>query len=224
MAAAVGLALPEGSGLGRGDVAGADAVALDVVLAVLGADVAGEHLQAALRGGVGAHGLAAELGHHRADVDDLALAALHHLGEHGGGDDERGDEVHVDDGLELGALHLVHRDTLDNAGVVHEDVDLAHLFVDLLHEGLHVVLLGHVAHVPVYVRDARFLIIVQAPLQRGLVDVVEDDVPDAGFDKSFGDVEADSVGSARDPGVLAFEGEEVCHIFVWLVFSFRPQR
>ena len=154
MAAAVGLALAQGSGLGRGDVAGADAVALDVVLAVLGADVAGEHLQAALRGGVGAHGLTAELGHHRADVDDLALAALHHLGEHGGGDDERGDEVHVDDGLELGALHLVHRDALDDAGVVDEDVDLAHLFVDLLHEGLHVVFLGHVAHVPVHVQEA----------------------------------------------------------------------
>ena len=42
VAAAVRLDLTEGSGLGGGDVARAHAVALDVVLAVLGGDVAGD--------------------------------------------------------------------------------------------------------------------------------------------------------------------------------------
>ena len=53
MAAAIGLDLAQGSGLSGGNVAGAHAVALDVVLAVLGGDVAGQHLQCALGGSVG---------------------------------------------------------------------------------------------------------------------------------------------------------------------------
>ena len=47
-AAAVRLALAQGRGLRGGDVAGAHAVALDVVLAELGGDVLGQHLEAAL--------------------------------------------------------------------------------------------------------------------------------------------------------------------------------
>ncbi len=53
MTAAVRLTLTKGSGLGSGDVAWANAVTLDVVLSVLRADVAGEHLQATLGGSVG---------------------------------------------------------------------------------------------------------------------------------------------------------------------------
>ena len=48
MVAAIGLDLAQGSGLSGGNVARAHAVALDVVLAVLGGDVAGQHLQCAL--------------------------------------------------------------------------------------------------------------------------------------------------------------------------------
>mgnify|MGYP006911665306 CR=1 FL=1 len=48
MAAAVRLDLAQGCGLRGSDVAGSNAVALDVVLAVLGSDVLGQHLQAAL--------------------------------------------------------------------------------------------------------------------------------------------------------------------------------
>ena len=64
----------------------------------------------------------------------------------------------------------------------------------------------------------------EAALQRGLADVVEDDVLDARLDKRLGDVETDSVRSAGDPGVLAFEGKEVCHILIGLIIRFRPQR
>ena len=53
MAAAVGLTLAQRSRLGRGDVAGTDAVALDVGLAKLRADVAREHLQSAFCSGIG---------------------------------------------------------------------------------------------------------------------------------------------------------------------------
>ena len=50
MTAAIGLDLAQGCGLRGGDVAGSDAVALDVVLAVLGGNVLGQHLQTALGG------------------------------------------------------------------------------------------------------------------------------------------------------------------------------
>ena len=78
MTGAVRLTLAQRRGLRCRDVARSDAVALDVVLAVLGADVAGQHLQAALRRRVGGHGLAAQLAHHGADVDDLAVTLLDH--------------------------------------------------------------------------------------------------------------------------------------------------
>ena len=97
MTAAVGLDLTQGCGLRGGDVAGSDAVALDVVLAVLGGDVLGQHLQTALGSGVGGDSLAAQLAHHGADVDDLAAALLDHIGNDSLGDDEGGVQVNVDD-------------------------------------------------------------------------------------------------------------------------------
>ena len=124
MTAAVGLDLAQGRGLRGGDVAGSDAVALDVVLAVLGGDVLGQHLQAALGSGVGGDSLATQLAHHGADVDDLAAALLDHIGDNGLGDDEGGVQVNVDDLTELGSGHLDHRDALDDAGVVDQHVDV----------------------------------------------------------------------------------------------------
>ena len=209
MAAAVGLAFAERGGLRRGDVAGADAVALDVVFTVLGADIAGQHLEAALGRRIGGDGLAAEFGHHRADVDDLPFAALHHFGKDGGGDDVRGHEVHVDDLLEFLALHLVHRDALDDAGVVDEDVDLADLGVNALHQGLDGLFVGDVADIAGHVRDARLLVVGEAALEGGLVDVIENDVLRAGGDESLRDVEADAVGGAGDPGVFPFQGKQI---------------
>ena len=105
----------------------------------------------------------------------------------------------------------MHGDALDDAGVVDQDVDLSHLYVDALHERLDIILLGHVADIARDIGDAGFLVVGEAPLQSGFVDVVEDDVVDAGGDESFRDVEADAVGSARDPGVLSFKRKRVCH-------------
>ena len=95
MAAAIGLDLAQGSGLSGGNVARAHAVALDVVLAVLGGDVAGQHLQCALGGSVGGDSLAAQLAHHGADVDDLAAALSDHVGDDSLGDDERSVQVNI---------------------------------------------------------------------------------------------------------------------------------
>ena len=70
-------------------MAGADAVALDVVGAVLRSDVLGEHLQAALGSSVGGASLAAQLAHHGADVDNLATALFNHVGDNSLGHDAR---------------------------------------------------------------------------------------------------------------------------------------
>ena len=52
-------------------------------LAVLGGNVLGQHLQTALGSGVGGNRLAAQLAHHGADVDALALALFHHVRQNG---------------------------------------------------------------------------------------------------------------------------------------------
>ena len=207
MAAAVRLALAQRRGLRGRDVARADAVALDVVLAVLGGDVAGQHLEAALGRRVGGDGLAAQLGHHGADVDDLAMALLDHARDAGLGDDERRVQVDVDDLAEVLRLHLEHRNALDDAGVVDQDVDDADLLADLGDGRLHGLLIGHVADVAMRL-DALLGIGGQALVDQVLVDVVEDDGR-ARLGKRGGDGEADAVGSAGDQGDLALEAELV---------------
>ena len=165
MAAAVRLAFTQRSSLGRSNVARAYAVTLDVVLTILRADVTGEHLQAALGSSVCRNGLTTQLRHHRADVDDLTLTALHHLRDDGRRADERTHKVDVDDLLELSALHLVHGDALDDTSVVDEDVNLTNLLMDGLHKGLYCIFVGHVADIALHIADASFLVVVKATLQ-----------------------------------------------------------
>ena len=104
----------------------------------------------------------------------------------------------------------MHGDALDDAGVVDEDVDGAHLLMDFLHEGFHVVFLGHVAHIAFHVVDSGFLVVVESALKGGLVDVVENDGFDTGSHESLGDVETDTIGCARNPGVLPLKREWIC--------------
>ena len=60
----------------------------------------------ALGGSIGRHGLAAQLAHHGADVDDLALALGDHVGQNGLGAVEGTAHMHVDDPHEI--LSLIH--------------------------------------------------------------------------------------------------------------------
>ena len=203
VARSVGLTLAQRCGLGRRDVTRADAVALDVVFAVLRSDVAGQHLQSAFGCGVGRDGLAAQLRHHRADVDDLALALLDHRGDDGLRDDERAVEVDVDHLAELRGGHLDHRDALDDAGVVDEDVHDADLFFDLRHHGVHLLLAGHVADVA-FGLDALGLVGGQAFVHQLLFDVVEDDFC-ALTCESRCQCESDAVRGARHERDLTFQ-------------------
>ena len=76
--------------------------------------------------------------------------------------------------LELLALHLVHGYALDDAGVVHQDVNLANFLVDLIHQFLYGHFVGHVAHIAVHVGDTGGLVGLQALFHGSLVGGVED--------------------------------------------------
>ena len=204
---AVRLDLTQRSGLGSGDVAGADAVALDIGLAVLAGDVLGQHLQAALGSSVGGNGLAAQLAHHGADVDDLAVTLLDHGGDHSLGYDERSVQVHVDHLTELGSAHVAHGDALDDAGVVHQNVDDTHFGLDLGHQGIHSLFIGDIAYIAVGL-DAGLTISSQALVHQFLLDVVENDGGTC-LAQSAGDGKADSVRSAGYQGNLALQRKHV---------------
>ena len=176
MTTSIGLALTKRSCLRGGYVTRTDTITLDIVLTILRTNVAGEHFQSTLCGCIGTNSLAPQLTHHRADVDNLAFAALHHLGQHGRRTNKGSHKVDVDDLLELGAFHLVHGNALDDTGVVDKNVNLADFFVDGFHKGFHVIFLSNITDVALHVLDACFLVVIQTTLQSGLVDVVENDV------------------------------------------------
>ena len=118
-------------------------------------------------------------------------------------DDERTVEVDVDYLAELGGGHFVHGDALDNAGVVHKDVDHADLLFDLRHQRVDLLFVGHVADVAVGL-DAFGLVGGQTFVHEFLLDVVEDDLGALACE-CRGQCEADAVGSARDKRDLAFQ-------------------
>ncbi len=106
---------------GLGD--GGDGVDHDVLLRTLGSEHAGEadeaHLGCAV---VGLAEVAGEAGVGRR-VDHSAVALLTEVEPCRLGDVERTTEVHVEDGLDLGLLHLVEGLVPEDAGVVDDDVD-----------------------------------------------------------------------------------------------------
>ena len=127
MAAAVRLDLTQGRGLRGGDVAGANAVALNVVLAVLGSNVFGQHLQAALGSRVSGNSLTAQFAHHGADVDDLAAALLDHVGDDGLGNDEGSVQVNIVNGQPADIRSP--RDALAlGIGMIHQHFKLVDVF------------------------------------------------------------------------------------------------
>ena len=172
--AAVGLTLAQRCGLRGGDVAGSDAVALDVVSTVLGGDVLGQHLQAALGSSVGGDGLTAQLAHHGADVDDLAAALCDHVGDDGLCHDEGSVQVNIDDLTELSSAHFGHGDALDDTGVVDQNVDVADFLGDLLDHGVDGVLVGNIADIAMG-SDASLFVSGQTFINQFLLDIIEND-------------------------------------------------
>ena len=117
--------LARAAGEGSIDPARQDGVDLDIILRPGGRHGLGHLHDAALARGVGGGEGRAEDRHHRADIDDLAQAALLHLRIGGVTADEGAGEIAVQhrmplrDGIELGLLADAH------AGIVDQDVEPA---------------------------------------------------------------------------------------------------
>src|SRR4030095_8978265 len=75
------------------EIAGAQTVDLDAVLAPVDGHALGQHLHRALAGGVGRDVRAAQFALHRTDVDDLAAAARNHVPGHRLADQEHAVDV-----------------------------------------------------------------------------------------------------------------------------------
>ena len=203
MTAAVGLKLAQRCGLLGGYVAGADAVALDVVFAKLGADVACEHLQATLCGCIRAHSLAAELAHHGADVDDFAVTFLNHAGDHCLGADVGGDKVYVNHTTEVLDIHLGHGYALDYAGIIDKNIDCAYRSLDVGHHGLDSLLVGNVTEIA-FCFYAELLICFESAVYSLLTRAVEYDFC-TGFGVCLSYGKAYSIGSSCDEGHFALQ-------------------
>ena len=87
----------------------------------------------------------------------------------------------------------MHGDAFDDAGVVDQDIDLAHVLMDFTDQRLDFVFLGDVANIALDILDTRFLIGGEAAVHKFLLDVIEDDGLDAGSCESLCDVETDAV-------------------------------
>ena len=105
------------------EVPRADRVRLDVVPRPVRAHPLRQHLQPALGGAVGGDPFARRLAHHRADVDDLAAAALDHPRRDRARDEERARQVDVEHALPLVERPLLERLAPRHAGVVDQHVD-----------------------------------------------------------------------------------------------------
>ena len=99
----------------------------------------------------------------------------------------------------------MHRNALDDTGVVYQDVDIADLSVDFLHKFLYSNLVCNVANIALHVLDASLLVVGKATLKSSLVDVVEDDGLCTSSHKRFSNVETNAIRGTCNPGILAFE-------------------
>lgn len=191
--------------LRRRDVARADAVALDVPVAVLRGDVLRQHLEPAFRSRIRRHRLAPHFTEHRADIDDLAMSLAQHAGQHSLRDDERSCQVDIDDLTEILRRHLEHRDALDDARIVHEDVDGAKLLLDIRDHRTDSLFIRDIAYVAMRL-NAIFLVVRQRLVHMRLTAAVERDFRTR-IGISLRNCIANAIGRARHQCHLAHQRE-----------------
>lgn len=191
--------------LRRRDVARADAVALDVPVAVLRSDVLRQHLEAAFRRRIRRHRLAPHFTEHRADVDDLAMSLAQHAGQHSLRDDERSRQVDIDNLAEILRRHLEHRDALDDARIVHEDVDGPKLLLDIRDHRTDRLFIRDIADIAMRL-NAIFLVVRQRLVHMRLTAAVERDFR-ARISISLRNRIANAIGRARHQCHLARQRE-----------------
>ena len=147
MTRTVSLRFAKRCSLRSSDVTRADTITLDVVLTVLGSDVTSQHLQSTLGSSISRHSLTTQFTHHRADVDNLAVTFLYHRRDNSLGYDKRSVQVYVDHLTEFSSRHFVHRNTLDDTCIVHQNIDHAHFFLNLGNHSVHLLFICHVAYI-----------------------------------------------------------------------------
>ena len=122
MLRAIRLKLSKGCRLRRCDIARSDAVTLDVVLAIFRCDISGKHLKAALGCCISRNRFSSQLAHHRANIDDLSVALLDHSGDHCLRHNKGSDQVNIDHFRKFRDIHLFHRNTLDDPGIIYQNI------------------------------------------------------------------------------------------------------
>ena len=162
----------------------------------------GQSNQTGLRSGVIALPGVAVYAHNRRHVDDGAAALAHHDGRAGVNEIEGRLQVHGNDCIPLLLGHTHHESVLRDAGVVHQDVDRAELF---LNPGHYVGRLGKVGCVrgishAFHAFGCYFCL-------GSLAVLVDDKVGKSDVSAFFGELQrdglADATGGTRDEGGLS---------------------
>ncbi len=174
MSASVRLNLAQRRCLRSCNVAGSNAVALNVELAVFRSNVFGQHLKTALGSRISGNRLASKLAHHGADVDNLSAALLYHAGNDSLGYDKGCVQIHIDYLTELVGAHLAHGDSLDNSRIVYKNINHAHFLFNLSHHSLYLLFVCNVAYIAVGF-DAFLLIGSKTLVHQLLLDIVKYD-------------------------------------------------
>ena len=149
MTASVCLRLTKRSSLRSSDVTRADTITLDVVFTIFRTDIASQHLQTTLSGSVSRYSFTTQFRHHRTDVDDLTCTFFHHSRQNSLSNDEWSIQVDVNYTTEISSIHLVHRNTADNTGVINKDINRTYFFLDSSNHCLNSRFVCHVAYVTV---------------------------------------------------------------------------
>ena len=131
------------------------------------------------------------------------MALLLHARNDGFRDDERCVEVDVYDLAEVLHRHFLHRYTLDDSGVVDEDIDGAELLFDVGNHFLHLILLCAVADVSFCV-DALGLIVGKSLVHVFLTAAVEGNLSTS-LSVSLCNGKTDTVSGTSDEGYLSLE-------------------
>ena len=108
----------------------------------------------------------------------------------------------------------MHRDTLDYTRIIHKDINLTDLLMNLFNESLDSHLVGNVTDITFYIGYTRLGIIGEPSFEGRLIYVVENNVLDTGCNKCFRNVETNSVRCACYPSVLSFKRKKICHNYL----------
>ena len=130
MPGTVGLHFAQRSSLRSRYITRTDAITLYIILTILGSNITGQHFQSTFGGSISRNRFAPQLTHHRADVDNLSMAFSDHPRYHRLRHDKRSIQVNIDHLTKFSSTHFGHRNPLDDAGVVYQDVDFPDLLPD----------------------------------------------------------------------------------------------